>query len=77
MASVYYRDKVVFAVAKTAHESSYLDIDEANLPSSILALHEKLDTNTLLSDKDSKGKCVTMQLWLYELPSDAVSDVLI
>ncbi|KAF8515854.1 hypothetical protein JB92DRAFT_3153435 [Gautieria morchelliformis] len=66
------RDKVVFAVAKTVHESSYLDIDEPNLFCTVQALHEKLEKNSLLLDKDIKGKCITMQLRLYEVKSDIV-----
>ncbi|KAF8498934.1 kinase-like domain-containing protein [Gautieria morchelliformis] len=51
----FLRDKVVFAVAKTVHESSYLDIDEPNLFCTVQALHEKLEKDSLLSDKDIKA----------------------
>lgn len=44
------RDKVVFAIVKTVHENSYLDIDEATILGSIRALHEKLESEDLLSD---------------------------
>ncbi|KAF8522040.1 hypothetical protein JB92DRAFT_2827696 [Gautieria morchelliformis] len=66
----FLRDKVVFVVAKTVHESSYLDIDEPNLFCTVQALHEKLEKDSLLSDKDIKGKCIMMQLRLYEVKSD-------
>jgi hypothetical protein len=55
-----YFSREVWASAKTAHKSSYLDIDKPNLSISIQALHEKLEKNGLLLDKDIKGKCITM-----------------
>ncbi|KAF8487772.1 hypothetical protein JB92DRAFT_3130472 [Gautieria morchelliformis] len=70
----FLRDKVVFVVAKTVHESSYLDIDQPNLFCTVQALHEKLEKDSLLSDKDIKGKCITMQLRLYEVKSDTTDE---
>ncbi|KAF8488989.1 hypothetical protein JB92DRAFT_3100950 [Gautieria morchelliformis] len=56
----FLREILVFAVAKTVHESSYLDIDEPNLFCTVQALHEKLELDSLLSDKDIKGNCISI-----------------
>ncbi|KAF8587231.1 hypothetical protein K439DRAFT_853308 [Ramaria rubella] len=73
-------NSVSFAVAKSATDISYLDIrDDTNLLVSSDKPHSRLAADGLLSDKDVKGRTLTLQLRLYEekLLSDSEDDMFV
>ncbi|KAF8482337.1 hypothetical protein JB92DRAFT_3132383 [Gautieria morchelliformis] len=62
----FLRENVVFAVARTVSDTSYLDLDTAEMLESTEALYTHLATNGLLSSRDLKERTITMQLRLYQ-----------
>ncbi|KAF8495824.1 hypothetical protein JB92DRAFT_3146908 [Gautieria morchelliformis] len=70
----FLRENVVFAVARTVSDTSYLDLDTAEMLESTEALYTHLATNGLLSSRDLKERTITMQLHLYQEASQSTDE---
>ncbi|KAF8498936.1 hypothetical protein JB92DRAFT_3099348 [Gautieria morchelliformis] len=68
------KPKPFFLVARAVSDTSYLDLDTAEMLESTEALYTHLATNELLSSRDLKERMITMQLCLYQEASQSTDE---